>query len=135
MAGIAGAQQTPAPVPAQPPTVIKTETKLVLVDVVVSDKKTKYLEDLTLKNFRVWEDNKEQTLKTFSFGPDPSAPDAGKRYIVLFFDSMTLTPTELIQARIAAQKFIESNAGPDRLVAIASFMGSTQISQNFTPDI
>jgi len=135
MAAIGSAQQGAAPTPAQPPTVIKTETKLVLVDVVVANKKGQYVEDLELKNFRVWEDNKEQQLKTFSFGPDPSGPDSGKRYIVLFFDSMTLTPTELIQARQAAQKFIESNAGADRLIAVASFMGSVQIAQNFTPDI
>ena len=121
--------------PAQPQTVIKTETKLVLVDVVVSNKKGQYLDDLALKDFRVWEDNKEQALKTFSYGPDPSSPDAGKRYIVLFFDSMSLTAGELIQARTAAQRFIESNAGPDRLILVASFMGSTQIAQNFTPDI
>jgi VWFA-related protein len=134
-AAIGSAQQGTAPAPAQPPTVIKTETKLVLVDVVVANKKGQYVEDLALKDFRVWEDNKEQQLKTFSFGPDPSGPDSGKRYIVLFFDSMTLTPTELIQARLAAQKFIESNAGADRLVAVASYMGSVQITQNFTPDI
>src|SRR5215468_6883353 len=107
MIAAAGAQQTPAPAPAPP--VIKTETKLVLVDVVVSTKKGQYIDDLSIKNFRVWEDNKEQTLKTFSYGPDPSAPDGGKRYIVLFFDSNNLTATELIQARAAAQKFIESN--------------------------
>jgi hypothetical protein len=56
MAAIGGAQQTPAPAPGQPPTVIKTETKLVLVDVVVQNKKG-YVEDLALKDFRVWEDN------------------------------------------------------------------------------
>ena len=116
-----------AQAPAQPPTVIKTETKLVLVDVVATNKKGQYVDDLTLKNFKVWEDNKEQALKTFSYGPDPSAADAGKRYIVLFFDSMTLAPSELAQARIAAQRFIESNAGPDRLMLVASFMNNTQI--------
>src|SRR5690242_5307779 len=121
--------------PATPPTVIKTETKMVLVDVVVATKKGQYVDDLALKDFKVWEDNKEQALKTFSYGPDPNAPDAGKRYIILFFDSATLSQTELIQARTAAQKFIESNAGPDRLIAVASFMGSTQIAQNFSPDI
>ena len=119
MAAAAVAQQVTAPAPAQPPTVIKTETKLVLVDVVVANKKGQYVADLELKDFRVWEDNKEQALKTFSYGADPSAPDGGKRYIVLFFDSMTLAPAELVQARLAAQKFIESNAGPDRLIAIA----------------
>ena len=124
-----------AQAPSQPPTIIKTETKLVLVDVVATDKKGKYIDDLAMKNFKVWEDNKEQALKTFSYGPDPSSPDAGKRYIALFFDSMTLAPSELAQARIAAQRFIESNAGPDRLILVASFMNTTQIAQNFTTDI
>jgi VWFA-related protein len=126
--------QTPTQ-PAAPPTVIKTETKLVLVDVVATSKKGQYIDDLTQKNFRVWEDNKEQQIKTFSYGPDPSSPDAGKRYLILYFDSNTLTATELGQARIAAQHFIESNAGPDRLMLVAMHMGATQILQNFTPDI
>lgn len=118
----------------QAPTVIRTETKLVLVDTVVTNKKGQYVDDLTLKDFKVWEDNKEQTLKTFSFGADPSAPDS-KKYTVLFFDSMTLVPTELVQARIAAQRFVEANAGPDRVIAVAAFVGGLQIIQNFSPDI
>jgi len=48
------------------------------VDVVATNKKGQYIDDLTQKNFKVWEDNKEQPIKTFSYGPDPSAPDAGK---------------------------------------------------------
>ena len=45
-----------------------------LVDVVVTDKKGDYVEDLEMKNFKVWEDNKEQPLKTFSYGADPNSP-------------------------------------------------------------
>jgi len=37
-----------------PPTVIKTETREVLVDVVVTDKKSNYLPDLEMKDFKVW---------------------------------------------------------------------------------
>src|SRR5664279_1155206 len=112
-----------APAPAQQaqpqgaPTVIRTETKLVLVDVVVTGKKGGYVEDLELKNFKVWEDNKEQQLKTFSFGADPKAPGGQQRYIVLFFDNSTMGMAEQMQARQAAARFIESNAGPDRLIA------------------
>jgi hypothetical protein len=51
--------------------VIQTETKLVLVDSVVTDKKGQYVRDLTMKDFKVWEDNKEQTIKTFTFEADP----------------------------------------------------------------
>src|ERR1035441_6257968 len=95
---------------AQPqgtPTVIRTETKLVLVDVVVTGKKNAYVEDLQLKDFKVWEDNKEQQLKTFSFGAapttpasgaDPNAPGGQQRYIVLFFDNSTMGMGEQVQA-------------------------------------
>ena len=121
--------------PAAPPTVIKTETKLVLVDVVVTGKKGAYVEDLDMKDFKVWEDNKEQQLKTFSFGADPKSPAGQQRYIVLFFDNSTMGMAEQMQARQAAAKFIESNAGPDRLMAVVNFTGALQIAQNFTPDI
>ena len=126
------AQETVAP----PPPVIRTETRLVLLDAVVTDKKGQYVGDLGLKDFKVWEDNKEQKLTTFSFGADPNAPaDNQRRYIVLFFDNASSNFAEQAQARQQAAKFIESNAGPDRVMMVANFGGSMQISQNFTTDI
>src|ERR1035437_2631407 len=123
--------------PAQqaPATVIRTETKLVLVDGVVAGKKGAYVEDLELKDFKVWEDNKEQQLKTFSSGADPKGPAGQQRYIVLFFDNSTMAMGEQLQARQAAARFIESNAGPDRLMAVVNFTGALQVAQNFTGDI
>jgi VWFA-related protein len=120
---------------AQPDTVIRTETRLVLVDAVVTDKQGNYVRDLTGKDFRVWEDNKEQAVKTFSFGSDPASPtNLRNRYIVLFFDNSTMDVGHQMQARQAALKFIDANAGPDRLMAIVNFGGSLQIAQNFTSD-
>src|ERR1017187_6519415 len=133
LAGAAARAQEPQP--QGTPTGIRTETKLVLVDVVVMGKKNAYVEDLELKNFKVWEDNKEQQLKTFSFGADPNAPGGQQRYIVLFFDNSTMGMGEQVQARQAAARFIESNAGPDRLMAVVNFTGALQIAQNFTGDI
>jgi len=37
-----------------------------------------------------------------------------------------------IQARAAAGKFIDANAGPDRQMAIAEFSGTLRVTQNFT---
>ena len=70
------AQDKPAnaQAPAGPSPIIRTETKLVLVDTVVTDKKGTYIHDLALKDFRVWEDNKEVTVKSFSFEADPNSP-------------------------------------------------------------
>jgi VWFA-related protein len=130
-AGLAPAQQ---PVPDSG-AVIRTETKVVLVDTVVTDKKGNYVRNLTAKDFKVWEDNKEQTVKSFSFQSDPNAPGGSqRRYIVLFFDNSTMDPGNQVQARQAAAKFIDSNAGPNRLMAIVNFGGTIQIAQNFTDD-
>jgi VWFA-related protein len=116
-------------------TVIRTETKVVLVDTVVMDKKGNYLRNLTAKDFKVWEDNKEQQIKSFGIQSDPNSPGgAQKHYIVLFFDNSTMDPGGQVQARQAAGKFVDSNAGPNRLMAIVNFGGSIQIAQNFTED-
>jgi len=121
--------QTPAPSGA----VIQTETKLVLVDAVVTDKKGNYIRDLATKDFKVWEDNKEQTIKTFSFEADPASPSQSqKHYMVLFFDNSTMDTGDQLHARDAALKFIANNAGTNHLMAIVNFGGSLQIAQNFT---
>ena len=133
--GSAQAQQPGGQAPAEGSAVIRTETRLVLVDTVVVDKKGTYLHDLTAKDFHVWEDNKEQSIKSFSFEADPKAPSNSQtRYLVLFFDNSTMEPGDQIRARDAAAKFIDTNAGPNRLMAIVNFGGSIRLAQNFTAD-
>ena len=121
------ASSTPLPV-------IKTESRIVLVDAVVTDKKGNYIHDLTQQNFRVYEDNKEQKLVSLSFGSEAfTEPHRGqKHYIVLFFDNSSMELLDQMQARKAAAKFIEQNAGDDRLMAVAEFGGSLHIRQDFT---
>jgi VWFA-related protein len=123
---------------AQEPTgaIIRTETKLVLVDAVVTDKKGNYVHNLTAKDFHVYEDNKEQAVKSFSFEADPAAPtNSQPRYTVLFFDNSTMDISDQARARQAAVSFIQANAGPNRLMAIVNFGGSVQVAQNFTSDV
>src|SRR3954454_24388573 len=130
--------QEPAnpPVAGAPGAVFRSETRLVPVDVVVQDKKGNYIHDLEQKDFKIWEDNKEQQIRNFSFEADPNSPLAQqKKYLVLFFDLSTMNVGDQMQARQAAGKFIDANAGPNRLMAVANFGGSLQIAQNFTDDI
>jgi VWFA-related protein len=130
--GLAHAQQV---APAQPDNVIRAETRLVLVDAVVTDKKGAYVHDLTAKDFKVFEDNKEQSIKNFSFEADPASPtNSQPRYLVLFFDNSTMEAGDQVLARQAAAKFIDKNAGPNRLMAIVNYGGSIQVAQNFTAD-
>jgi VWFA-related protein len=105
----------------------------VIVDTVVTDKKGAYVQDLKQNNFRVFEDGKEMDIKSFSSEAEGAASGKGQqRYIVLFFDNSTMDPAMQLQARQAAAKFIDANAGPSRLMAIVNFGGSLQIAQNFT---
>src|SRR5438477_104158 len=136
------AQQPPAPppppaaqaAPAEPSgVVIKKETKIVLVDAVVTDKKGNYVRDLKQNEFKVYEDNKAQTISSFSSGADAALQPSGQRhYLILFFDNSTMAAPDQIQARGAAQKFIEANTSPDSLMAVVDFGGSLRIVQNFT---
>src|SRR6266436_3264742 len=135
------AQDAPVPAPAattetqalQVSPTIKKESRLVLVDTVVTDKKGKYLHDLTKNDFRVFEDNKEQTIVSFSSGADAATPqDPQKHYLVLFFDNSSMALPDQISARAAATKFIESNVAPDHLMAVVEFTGALRIVQNFT---
>src|SRR5271166_321012 len=136
---LAQTPQTPkseAPPQEQPlatgPT-IRAESRIVIVDAVVTDKKGNYVHDLTQKDFKVYEDNKEQPVTSFSFGVDPSAPaDAQRHYMILFFDNSSMAPPDQIYARAAAAKFVAKTAAADRLMAVVDFGGSLTIRQNFT---
>lgn len=124
-----------AQAPADSGAVLRTETKLVLVDAVVTDKKGNYLHDLQSKDFRVYEDNKEQEIKSFSFEAGTSSPsNPQKHYLVLMFDNSTMDFGEQGRARQAANKFIDTNGGPNRMMSIVNFGGALQIAQNFTDD-
>src|SRR5258708_17073910 len=117
-----GQEQPPPPPPPaaataeqQPVVGIKKESKLVLVDSVVTDKKGNYIRDLTQNDFKVFDDNNEQAVSTFSTGADAATQaDWQRRYLILFFDNSTMAAPDQIQARSAATKFIAANPVPDR---------------------
>jgi len=128
-------QQPAAEASAGDTTTIHKETRLVLVDTVVTDKKGTYIRDPTVKDIKVSEDNTEQPIKSFSFEEDTTSPDkAQKRYLVLFFDNSTMDTSDQMRARQAAAQFIDANAAPNRLIAVVDFGGTVHIAQNFTTD-
>jgi VWFA-related protein len=132
---LAQAQQPATEASAGGTVTIRAETRLVLVDTVVTDKKGNYVRDLAAKDFKVWEDNKEQPIKSFSFEEDTASPDkAQKRYLVLFFDNSTMDMGDQMRARQAAAQFIDANVAPNRLIAVVDFGGTIHIAQNFTAD-
>lgn len=133
LAGGALCAQSSKTNPADSGNVIRTETKLVLVDAVVTDKKGNYIRDLTAKDFRVWEDKTEQMVKSFSLESGEPSPGAQKQYLVFFFDLTSMSLTDQGLARRAAGKFVAANFGPNRMMAVADYGGSLKMTQNFTP--
>src|ERR1700691_3301018 len=62
----AGGQNPSTPATENAPIVMKTESNLVLVDVIATDKKGNYINDLEKKDFHVFQDDAEQPISTFS---------------------------------------------------------------------
>ncbi len=114
---------------AQQPPVFKSETKVVLIDAVVTGKKGEPVRDLTAHDFRIWEDNKPQTIQSFSLSTE-SAEEP--RRLVLFFDDSGMTAADDAGMRQAAARFVDSSVGPTRLMAVVTFDGAYHVAQSFT---
>jgi VWFA-related protein len=115
---------------AQQSAVIRTETRVVLVDTIVTNKQGEYVHGLAAKDFHLWEDNKQQTILSLSQerGPATSRP----RYLVLFFAPMEAA--ERIVAGRAVSGFIDANSEENRRMAVVSYSGGLRIGQTFTDD-
>lgn len=121
LAASASAQQSP---------VMRSETRVVLVDTIVTGKKGDYVRDLTAKDFHVFQDGKEQPLASFAF--ESSATPSQPRSLVLFFDESSMQMQDQIPARRAASAFIDAEADANRKIAVMAYDGALHIAQNFT---
>ncbi len=121
---------TTASTRAQQGTAIQTETRVVLVDAIVTAKNGTYVRDLTQKDFRIWEDNKEQAIRSFAF--ESSSEASQPRSLVLFFDESSLEAMDQIPALQSASRFIDAETGPNRKMAVVSYDGALRVRQNFT---
>lgn len=115
---------------------LRSETRVVLVDAIAVDKKGKFIRDLTQKDFRIWEDGKEQKIGSFyleSSGVNPERPN--KHYIAMLFDASAGQAGQ-IAARQEATRFVDGFASPDRYMAVTSYNpnGELHVAQNFTTD-
>ena len=93
-----------------------------------------YIRDLKQSDFRVFEDNKEQPIKSFSYEDEGTAEANRKHYMVMFFDNSTMDIGDQAKARDAAMKFLDANTGENRYIAIMDFGGPLRVTQNFTTD-
>jgi VWFA-related protein len=117
---------------AQNETTLRSQAREVVVDVVVRDSHGQYLRDLNARDFRIWEDNREQKIVNIERARTGAA--SADSHMILLFDEAHSDAAELHYARQAAVKLIENAAGPRRLTAVAHFGARFTVSRNFTSD-
>ncbi|MGB7763006.1 MAG: VWA domain-containing protein [Bryobacteraceae bacterium] len=126
--------QTAGSAPPSTPLKIKSESRLVLVDAVVTGRKDAPVHGLTASDFHVFEDGKEQTITAFQSHSGPAAPEIPQQHFLLLFDGDAHNDLQSIQE--PAARFIADNAGPNRLMSIAYYSsGCMTVATQFTADV
>jgi VWFA-related protein len=134
----------------------QSHVNLVPVRVVVHDGSGKVVTDLTKEDFRLFQDRRPQTISNFSVetpasaaqqvvrgvagnAPPEQADAAGagnlelpSRFVALLFDDVHFKLEDLMQARIAALRFLDSSVRPSERIAIFTTSGQAQV--DFTDD-
>ena len=139
---------------------IHVQSDLVLVDVRVWDKQGKPVTNLKPGDFIVYEDGVEQKINSFSLedvsalaqaaatNGAPAIIDFSKlpptanpariiqdhRLLVFFFDLTAMPVDDMIRAVEQAQHFINQQATPADLVAVATYSSDLRVVQDFTND-
>src|SRR4051812_48662630 len=140
----------------------RVNSDLVLVNVVVRDKRGAFVRDLKRDDFVIQEDGKAQQIQSF----DMENPDAGpateqtqttlqgettapkimasrnapnevvrdKRLIVLFFDLSAMEPEEVDRCVKSANDFVNKQMTAADLVSVITLGDSMQVVQDFTTD-
>ena len=130
---VGGAQERSAKATSDDVAVFKAQTSLVLVDAIVTDKQGKYVRDLSAADFHVWEDGKEQVIKSFS--SEASGDAVRQQYLVMLFDDANSSFDEQVHARKAALAFLDAEITGNQFISIARFENALQVTQNFTRNI
>ena len=124
--------------------VIKTKSNLVNIDVLVKDKKGKYISDLKLEDFTITENGVVQKIEFFD-APlaltgardttlTPGAPIPPRNFVSLVIDYQTTDVTNLKQVREGAIRYIREQVTDSDAVAILSVTNGLQMLQPFTQD-
>src|ERR1700682_2995691 len=142
---------------------VRVTSELVLVNVVVRDKKGNLVRDLKKEDFTLLEEGKRQAISTFDFENvdelatagaaeatvSGTAPERGllrstdqsgslnardRRLMLLFFDFSGMEPEDIERSVNAAKKFVQTRMQPADLIALVSLATNMRIDLDFTDD-
>src|SRR5215204_164276 len=130
--------------PKQDDDVVKVKSNLVNIDVMVKDKKGKYISDLKAEDFTITENGQPQKVEFFDAplarksgepGVDSPAPaTAPRNYVSLVLDYQTTDITNLKQVREGAIKYVRQQVTDADVVAVLSVTNGLRMLQMFTQD-
>jgi VWFA-related protein len=133
---------------------LRVLVNLVPVRVIVRDQKGHAVATLHKEDFQLFQDGKLQIISNFSVetpdstshpavpaaavapnpaGPAPAAFLPASRFVALLFDDALLNQQDLMQARNATDKYLDSSVTPTDRVAIFTVSGRNQL--DFTDDV
>ena len=115
-------------VPPEPQSidVIKVDSNLVSVPVIVSDREGRYIPNLTVDQFKLFDNSSEQKITYFDAADEPLN-------VALMLDTSRSTEGALDDIKKAAQNFIKELRPQDRAM-IVSFDYAVHILSNLTSD-
>ena len=143
-----------APCVAQDDDVVRVKSNLVNIDVMVKDKKGKYVSDLRAEDFTIFENgvaqkieffdaplvgvtNRTTTASTATTGAKtaPAEPaGAPRNYVTLVLDTQTTDITNFKQVREGTIKYVREQITDGDVVALLSVTNGLQLLQPFTHD-
>jgi VWFA-related protein len=136
------------PVCGQDDDVVKVKSNLVNIDVIVKDKKGKYVSDLKAEDFTITENGVAQKIEFFDAplsrtdagakpGEQPAATTtttAPRNYVSLVLDFQTTDVTNLKPVREGAIKYVREQVTDADAVAVLTVTNGLQMLQPFTQD-
>lgn len=147
--------QEPPPRNVPSPT-LRVTTRLVIVDVVVTDKNGQHLKDLTARDFTLLENGKPQRIAAFSLEQTGLAGNGGRprpvplpahvytnrpEYqmppaipTVLLIDALNTSMQDQAFARLQLLRYLGTQLKPDRPISVIALGQSLRVLQDFTDD-
>lgn len=139
---------------AQEDEVVKVKSNLVNIDVIVKDKKGKFISDLKAEDFVITENGQPQKLEFFdaplahgethkageatATGVEPSAPPtppvAPRNYVSLVLDFQSTDIANLKRVKDGAIKYLREQVTDSDAVAVLAVTTNLQLVQTFTQD-
>ena len=142
--------QAPQAQAQEPDDVVKVKSNLVNIDVIVKDKKGKYISDLKPEDFTVTENGVAQKIEFFDApvarpdirkpgetvaeAPATNPATTTRNYIALVLDSQSTDFTNMKPVRDGAIKYVREQVTDADAVAILSVTHGLQMLQPFTHD-